>query len=148
VRTVIQRVLSASVEVDGETTGSVGPGLLVLLGVESSDTEEDAAYLARKVAALRIFSDDSGKMNRSVLDIGGAVLVVSQFTLYGDCRKGNRPGYDRAARPELARSLYERFIEELHSRNVSVQTGIFQAHMKVTLVNDGPVTLICESKGM
>jgi D-aminoacyl-tRNA deacylase len=146
VRTVIQRVLSASVEAEGELTGQIASGLLVLLGIETSDSTEDAAYLAAKTAALRIFSDENGKMNRSVQDVGGAVLVVSQFTLYGDCRKGNRPSYDRAARPEHAKPLYEYFVAALREKGLRVETGVFQASMKVTLVNDGPVTIVCESK--
>lgn len=147
-RTVIQRVLSASVEVEGQVSGQIAEGLLVLLGIESSDTEEDARYLAGKTAALRIFSDENGKMNRSVQDIGGSLLVVSQFTLYGDCRKGNRPSYDRAARPEQAKPLYEFFVEALREKGMRVETGVFQASMKVTLVNNGPVTIVCESRAV
>jgi len=146
VRIVVQRVLSAAVEVDGEITGQIGTGLLVLLGIESSDLQRDADYLAVKMASLRIFSDENGKMNRSVQDVAGAILVVSQFTLYGECRKGNRPSYDRAARPEPAKRLYEYFVGALRAKGVRVETGIFQASMKVTLVNDGPVTIICESR--
>ncbi|MDZ4798671.1 MAG: D-aminoacyl-tRNA deacylase [Bryobacteraceae bacterium] len=145
-RIVVQRVLSAAVEVDGEITGQIGTGLLVLLGIESSDLQRDADYLAVKMASLRIFSDENGKMNRSVQDVAGAILVVSQFTLYGECRKGNRPSYDRAARPEPAKRLYEYFVGALRAKGVRVETGIFQASMKVTLVNDGPVTIICESR--
>jgi D-tyrosyl-tRNA(Tyr) deacylase len=148
VRTVIQRVSSASVEVDGQRVGSVSNGLLVLLGVEHSDTHAEAVWMAAKIAALRIFSDENGKMNRSVQDTGGALLVVSQFTLFGDCRKGNRPSYERAAPPDHARQLYEYFVETLRAKGLPVETGIFQAHMKVTLVNDGPVTIICESKAV
>lgn len=133
-------------EVDGRVTGMIGRGLLVLLGIESSDGEHDADYLAAKTASLRIFSDENHKMNLSVQDVSGAVLVVSQFTLYGDCRKGNRPSYDRAARPEHALPLYEHFVSALRNKGVPVATGVFQASMKVTLVNDGPVTILCESK--
>lgn len=132
-------------EVDGAITGSIGPGLLVLLGVHREDTAADARYLAAKVANLRIFRDTAEKMNLSLLDIGAAALVVSQFTLYGDTRRGRRPSYDDAAPPELARSLYERFVEELRNLRVAVECGVFQAHMNVHLVNDGPVTLICDS---
>jgi D-aminoacyl-tRNA deacylase len=145
-RIVLQRVISASVEVAGETVGSIGPGLLVLIGVTHKDTPQDAAFLADKTAHLRIFSDDSGKMNRSVKDVGGGVLVVSQFTLYGDCRKGRRPGFDAAAPPEHARTLYEHYVERLKTHDLQVETGIFQAAMQVSLINDGPVTLILESE--
>lgn len=144
-RALIQRVREARVEVEGRLTGQIGIGILVLLGVAATDTEKDVDYLARRVAGLRIFPDETGKMNRSLLDMKGAALVVSQFTLYGDCRKGMRPSYDRAARPEHARRLYEYFIEQLGQAGIDVKTGIFQAHMEVYLVNDGPVTLICES---
>jgi D-aminoacyl-tRNA deacylase len=145
-RVVLQRVTEARVEVDGHTTGAIGAGLLVLLGVAKPDTEADADYLAGKVTGLRIFNDDAGKMNRSVIDTGGSLLVVSQFTLYGDCRKGRRPAFDRAAPPDHARALYEYFVEACRRRNVAVETGIFQASMSVHLINDGPVTIICESK--
>ncbi len=132
--------------VDGVTTGSIGRGLLVLLGVAKSDRPADADYLADKVTGLRIFADDAGKMNRSVADIGGALLVVSQFTLYGDCRRGRRPGFDQAAPAEEARALYEYFVEACRIRKIPVETGIFQASMAVDLTNDGPVTIICESE--
>ena|ERR1700734_4131646 len=145
-RIVLQRVTGAHVEVAGETVGAIGCGLVILLGVTHRDTHEDADYLAAKVIQLRIFADAEGKMNRSLLDTGGALLVVSQFTLYGDCRKGRRPGFDRAAHPEHARALYEYFVERLKLSNVKVETGVFQAEMQVTLVNDGPVTFILESK--
>ena len=147
-RAVVQRVTEARVEVDGSVVGSITGGLLVLLGVEVADTAHDADYLATKIAGLRIFSDAAGKMNLNVAQAGGAVLVVSQFTLYGDTRKGMRPSFDRAARPEIARDLYESFVEKLKKNGLYVQTGQFQASMKVTLVNDGPVTLICESKSI
>ena len=147
-RAVVQRVTEARVEVDGDVVGSITVGLLVLLGVEVADTAHDVDYLATKVAGLRIFSDEAGKMNLNVAQAGGDVLVVSQFTLYGDTRKGMRPSFDRAARPEIARDLYESFVEKLKNSGLYVQTGQFQASMKVTLVNDGPVTLICESKSI
>lgn len=144
-RAVIQRVSRASVEVDHSVTGEIGPGLLVLLGVSKLDTEADADFIAAKVLNLRIFEDDQGKMNRSLLDTGGGLLVVSQFTLYGDCRKGRRPSFDDAAPAEQARALYEYFVTTTR-RSVPVQTGIFQTHMSVSLTNDGPVTLIVESR--
>lgn len=146
-RAVLQRVSRARVTVNDRTTGAIGRGFLVLLGVGKDDTEADADYLADKTAGLRVFSDPADKMNRSLADIAGAVLVVSQFTLYGDCRKGRRPSFDQAAPPELARALYERYVEALRGRRVPVQTGVFQAMMEVELVNDGPVTLLLESKG-
>lgn len=145
-RAVIQRVREARVEIDGVTTGEIGNGLLVLLGVEREDAEVDAGFLAHKITGLRVFPDQEYKMNLSVADVGGSILVVSQFTLYGDTRKGMRPSYDRAARPEHARRLYEYFVERVRSSGIPVQTGVFQAVMQVYLVNDGPVTLICESK--
>ncbi len=144
-RAVVQRVTQARVEVDGSISGEIGPGLLVLLGVTKSDTTADSDYLADKIAGLRIFSDGAGKMNLSVLDTGGAMLAVSQFTLYGDCRKGRRPSFDYAAPAEQARALYLHFIEAARRAGVRVETGVFQAHMSVSLVNDGPVTLIVES---
>ena len=145
-RLVIQRVREARVEVDGRPTGSIAQGLLVLVAVARTDTPADADYLAEKLLSLRIFSDDEGKMNRSVAEIGGSLLVVSNFTLYGDCSKGRRPGFDLAAPPEQARALYEYFLGKLRASEVPVETGIFQASMAVHLVNDGPVTLVCESK--
>jgi len=145
-RLVIQRVREARVEVDGRPTGSIAQGLLVQVAVARTDTPADADYLAEKLLSLRIFSDDEGKMNRSVAEIGGSLLVVSNFTLYGDCTKGRRPGFDLAAPPEQARALYEYFLGKLRASEVPVETGIFQASMAIHLVNDGPVTLLCESK--
>jgi D-tyrosyl-tRNA(Tyr) deacylase len=145
-RIVLQRVTQASVEVAGETVGSIGPGLLLLVGVAHRDTHRDADFLAEKTAHLRIFQDDAGKMNRSVKDTGGGILVVSQFTLYGDCRKGRRPSFDAAAPPERARSLYEYFVERLKAFDIHVETGVFQASMQVSLINDGPVTFILETE--
>ena len=145
VRIVLQRVKEARVEVDGSVVGQIGPGLLVLLGITSSDDEKIAAHLAGKIVNLRIFPDDAGRMNRSVQDIGGSVLVVSQFTLYGDCRKGRRPSFDEAAPPEQARQLYEFFVSRLRDTQLQVQTGIFQAEMQVHLINDGPVTFVLDS---
>jgi len=144
-RAVVQRVSQAKVEVDGAAVGEIGAGLLVLLGVAKTDTVADAEFLATKIASLRVFSDDAGKMNRSVLEAGGAMLAVSQFTLYGDCRKGRRPGFDLAAPAGQARELYEHFVAAARRAGVRVETGVFQAHMAVSLVNDGPVTLILES---
>ncbi len=144
-KTVIQRVKKSKVVVDGEVVGSIGHGLLVLLGVAGEDERADAGWLADKVSGLRIFEDEAGKMNRSLSDIGGEILVVSQFTLYGDCRKGRRPSFVRAAGPEKANELYEYFVSCLKNKGIRVQTGTFQAMMDVSLVNDGPVTLIVES---
>lgn len=144
-RVVIQRVSEASVTVDGSVTGVIGRGLLVLLGVSKTDSHRDADFLAEKVAGLRIFPDDAGKMNLSVVDIGGGVLVVSQFTLYGDIRRGRRPSFDQAAGPTEARALYEYFVETLRGRVARVETGVFQAMMSVSLVNEGPVTILCDS---
>jgi D-tyrosyl-tRNA(Tyr) deacylase len=145
VRAVIQRVSSARVELDGEVTGSIGRGLLVLLGVGRGDSEKQATWLAEKIAGLRIFEDGEGKMNLSVQDIGGSVLVVSQFTLYGDCRKGRRPSFTEAASPDLADRLYQQFASRLRALNLPVETGVFQAKMDVYLVNDGPVTIILDT---
>jgi D-aminoacyl-tRNA deacylase len=144
-RALVQRVSEARVTVDGVVAGEIGPGLLVLLGVTHSDTTAQATYLAGKVVGLRIFEDEDGKMNRSVVETGGAVLAVSQFTLYGDCRKGRRPSFDAAARPDQARALYDDFTAALCALGVTVATGVFQAHMNVALVNDGPVTLMLEA---
>jgi len=146
VRAVVQRVSEASVSVDGRVTGSIGAGLCVLVGVGTQDSEEDARWLADKVADLRIFEDEQGKMNRSVLDAGGGVLAVSQFTLFGDARKGTRPGFIDAARPEVAQPLYARFCEFLRARGVQVGEGVFRATMQVRIVNEGPVTLLLDSK--
>ena len=145
-RAVIQRVSRAKVTVEGQTSGEIGTGLLVLLGVGGEDDESDAAYLAEKTAGLRIFEDDDGKMNRSLVDIGGAALVVSQFTLFGDVRRGRRPSFDSAAPPALADQLYQQYTEQLRARGVPVETGVFQAMMKVELVNEGPVTILLDSK--
>lgn len=144
-RVVLQRVKDARVEVDSKVTGAIGSGLLVFLGVARTDTERDAEYLAEKTVTLRLFPDEAGKMNRSVTEAGGSVLVVSQFTLYGDVRKGRRPSFDQAAPPELARCLYEHFVSKLRLKQVHVETGLFQAMMSVYLVNDGPVTILCDS---
>lgn len=145
-RAVIQRVSQASVVANEQTVGSIDHGLLVLLGVADRDTEKDVQYLAEKTAGLRIFEDDKGKMNLSVEDVSGGILVISQFTLLGDCRKGRRPGFTDAAPPETADKLYEVFVEALRSRGVYVATGIFQAEMKVSLINDGPVTILLDSR--
>jgi len=145
-RAVVQRVSRASVKVEGELTGEIGLGLLVLLGVGQEDGEADADYLAEKIAGLRIFEDDAGKMNLSVMDVGGAVLAVSQFTLFGDMRRGKRPSFDAAARPERARELYEYFVERVRAAGLRCETGRFQAMMEVELVNSGPVTILLDSK--
>lgn len=144
-KAVIQRVLEASVRVDGSLAGSIDRGILVLLGVEKGDVERDATWLAEKIANLRIFEDDAGKMNHSALDINGEILAVSQFTLAGNCAKGRRPSFDTAAPPEEANRLYQYFIAEIRALGLTVATGIFQADMKVGLINDGPVTFILES---
>jgi D-tyrosyl-tRNA(Tyr) deacylase len=146
VRAIIQRVTRASVTVEGRVAGQIGAGLLVLLGVGRLDNAEAAAYLAEKIANLRIFKDEAGKMNHSLLDVGGAALVVSQFTLYGDTRGGRRPSYIEAAPPEMANRLYEEFVRALRARGVPAETGVFQAHMQVELVNDGPVTILLDSE--
>lgn len=144
-RAVVQRVKEARVEVEGRSVGEIDHGLLVLLGVGEDDSEKDCEYLANKIAHLRIFSDEQGLMNLSLVDIEGAVLVVSQFTLWGDCRKGRRPSFTRAARPEKARGLYEHFVGILRGKGLRIATGEFQEMMDVHLVNDGPVTLILDS---
>ena len=145
-RAVVQRVLEASVTAGGVETARIGRGILVLLGVHSADSGEDARYLAEKTAFLRIFPDESDKMNLSVLDIDGEILVVSQFTLYGDCRKGRRPSYASAARPDIAEAVYESYVGELLKFTSKVGTGRFQEMMQVFLVNDGPVTLLLDSR--
>ena len=145
-KAVIQRSRQASVLVDGNITGSIESGLVVLLGVTHDDTENDAAYLASKIANLRIFEDESDKMNLSVKDAGGSILSISQFTLYGDCRKGRRPNFMKAAKPDEANVLYEKFNSLLSDEHVDVQTGVFGAMMDVQLINDGPVTLVIDSK--
>ena len=144
-RAVVQRVSSASVTVDEREVGRIGPGLCVLLGVRSGDREQDASWMAEKLVNLRIFEDENGKLNRSLLDADGAMLIVSQFTLYGDCRKGRRPSFIDAALPEVANTLYEKFVECVRFRGIEVATGEFQTHMVVSLSNDGPVTLILDS---
>lgn len=145
-RAVLQRVASARVETGGETVGAIGPGLLVLIAVDVDDTEQDADYVAAKIASMRIFNDNEGKFNRCVQDVGGAILLVSQFTLHGDCRKGRRPSFVRAARPEKAIPLYEYTAEALRGHGLPVETGVFGAHMAVHLVNDGPVTILLDSR--
>lgn len=147
-RVVIQRVSQASVTVDQEVVGAIQQGLLLLVGITEDDGEEEIQMLAEKVVHLRIFEDEAGKMNRSLLDIGGSILSVSQFTLYGDCRKGRRPNFMAAAKPDLAKQLYERYNEQLQSYGVEVQTGIFGAMMGVSLHNDGPVTILLDSKDL
>lgn len=145
-RAVIQRVKQSSVTVGDETVGKIGSGLLVLLGVADRDQPADADFMAEKIANLRIFEDKQGKMNRSLIDIGGEMLVISQFTLLGDCRKGRRPSFTEAAGPDKANELYERFVRQVRKTGVQVATGRFRAMMEVSLINDGPVTLIVESR--
>ena len=145
-RAVVQRVSRASVSVAGRVSGRIGPGLLVLLGVGKQDAERDAEYLVEKIVNLRIFRDAEDKMNLSIRDIDGGLLVVSQFTIYGSVARGRRPSFDRAADPERARQLYEYFINKAQSSGVRVEAGIFQANMQVELVNDGPVTILCDSE--
>lgn len=145
-RAVVQRVTRASVTVNGEVIGEIGNGLVVLLGIARDDTEKDATYLVEKVAALRIFEDEAGVMNRSLNDVGGALLIVSQFTLYGDARRGLRPSWIDAAAPEVAEPLYDFFVEQARKRTVQVATGSFRAMMQVELVNDGPVTILLDSR--
>ena len=145
-RCVVQRVTSSSVTVDGVVSGQIGPGLMVLIGVSAEDTDSDLKYMAEKVPNLRIFDDENGVMNRSVLDAGGSILAVSQFTLYGDARGGRRPSYIRAAKPDKADELYERLIACWREKGIHVETGIFRTEMKVALVNDGPVTILLDSE--
>ena len=144
---MVQRVSSARVEIDGEVAGSIGRGLLVLLGVGQGDSEKQAHWLADKIAGLRIFEDEAGKMNLSVEEVGGSALVVSQFTLYGDCRKGRRPSFTGAAPPQEADRLYQVFVNRLKERGLPVETGVFQATMQVHSVNEGPVTVVVETEG-
>ncbi|HEY1678803.1 MAG TPA: D-aminoacyl-tRNA deacylase [Candidatus Sulfotelmatobacter sp.] len=145
-RAVVQRVSRAKVTVSEEITGEIGPGLLVLLGVARQDGETDVNYLVEKIAGLRIFEDENGKMNRNVVDMNGSVLAVSQFTLYGDVRRGRRPSFDDAAPPEIARRLYEMFVERVRAAGLRCATGRFQAMMRVELVNEGPVTILLDSR--
>src|SRR5436190_21704504 len=144
-RLVIQRVSQASVTIDSSTAGAIQTGLVVLIGISRSDTRADADYLSDKLLGLRIFPDDSGKMNRNVAEAGGGLLLVSQFTLYGDCRKGRRPSFDQAAPPDQAKAIYDYFVETLRRGSVPVETGVFQAMMEVHLVNQGPVTILVDS---
>lgn len=145
-RAVVQRVIEADVTVEERITGSIGKGLMVLLGVEDGDDEADAIYMADKITGLRIFEDEQGKMNLSIKDVGGKILAVSQFTLLGDVRKGKRPSFTKAARPDEANKLYRRFISLVNERNIETQEGIFQAEMLVKIYNDGPVTILLDSK--
>lgn len=145
-RVVLQRSLFAKVEVDGEVTGQIEKGFVLLVGISHEDTEADVRYVAEKVANLRLFEDDEGKMNHSIFEVGGSILSISQFTLYGDTRKGRRPNFSGAAKPDVAKPLWDLFNEELRQKHLHVETGIFGAMMDVTLTNDGPVTLIVESK--
>lgn len=145
-RAVIQRVERASVSVEGEIRGQIGAGFLVLIGVEEGDGDADFRYIAEKVPNLRVFEDEQGKMNRSLLDVGGELLAVSQFTLLGDARGGRRPSFITAARPETADPIYERLVADWRARGIRVETGVFGAHMKVSLVNDGPVTILLDSR--
>ena len=144
-RAVVQRVDRAGVTVDGASIGSVKRGLMVLLGVAEGDTEKDLAYMADKITGLRIFEDEAGKMNLSVKDVGGEILLVSQFTLCGDCRKGKRPSFDKAAKPDVANAYYEKLVEMCRGQGIHVETGVFRAHMLVELVNNGPVTILLDS---
>lgn len=145
-RAVVQRVSKASVTVDGQVVGRIDRGLLVLLGVAEDDTQDDAVYMAQKIVGLRIFEDEAGKMNLALADVGGGVLAVSQFTLLGDCRKGRRPSFVRAAGPEQGNELYQSFVAEVRGQGIPVETGRFQEDMEVELVNDGPVTLLLDSR--
>jgi len=145
-RAVVQRVIRAGVTVGGERVGEIGRGFLALIGVAADDGPADAAYMAGKIRDLRVFDDERGKMNRALLDVGGSVLAVSQFTLYGDCRKGRRPSFDHAAPPETGRALFDAVVASLRSDGLHVETGRFQAHMEVELLNDGPVTVLVDSR--
>lgn len=144
-RAVVQRVLSSSVDSEGVRVGEIKRGFCVLLGVTHSDNESDAKWLANKIAGLRVFEDENDKLNLSLQDVSGEMLVVSQFTLYGDCRRGRRPSFSEAARPEIAETLYEKFVEYSRALGLTVKTGVFQTHMTVSIVNDGPVTLIIDT---
>jgi len=145
-RAVVQRVAKGNVEVEGNIVGSIEKGLVVLLGVSEKDTKDDVAYMADKILNLRVFDDEEGKMNFSLLDVKGELLVVSQFTIYGDCRKGRRPNYMAAAKPEIADALYNDLVMHCRAQNVKTETGVFQADMKVSIINDGPVTIIIDSE--
>lgn len=145
-RCVVQRVTEAAVTAEGEITGSIGPGMLALIGISTEDTDSDLKYIAEKVMNLRIYDDENGVMNRSVLDVGGSILAVSQFTLYGDARGGRRPSYFRAAKPEKANEMYERLISLWRTKGIHVETGRFRTEMKVSLINDGPVTILLDSE--
>ena len=144
-RAIVQRVDRASVTVEGQVTGACQKGLMVLFGVAEGDTDKDLNYIVDKVCGLRIFEDEAGKMNLSVKDVGGEILAVSQFTLYGDCRKGKRPSFDKAAKPDIANAYYEQFVAKCREQGLKVGTGIFRAHMLVELVNNGPVTILLDS---
>ena len=145
-RAVVQRVTRSSVTIDGETVGAIGPGVMVLIGVSTEDTDKDLKYIVEKVPNLRIFDDENGVMNKSLLDAGGSILAVSQFTLYGDARGGRRPSYIRAAKPEMANDFYERAVAAWREAGIHVETGRFRTEMKVSLVNDGPVTILLDSE--
>ena len=145
-RTVIQRVSRAQVSIEGKTKGSIHKGLVVFLGVSANDNKKDLQWLAEKIVHLRVFEDDTGKMNRSLTDIKGEMLIISQFTLYGDCRKGRRPGFSGAAPPIIAEPYYQEFVQEMRNKGIQVATGTFQADMQVELINDGPVTLLLDSE--
>jgi D-tyrosyl-tRNA(Tyr) deacylase len=144
-RAVVQRVLEGDVKINGQSVGKVGSGLLVYLSVGKADTEKDAEWIAEKLVNLRIFHDEAGKMNRSLIDVGGGILLVSNFTLHGDCRKGRRPGFDAAAEPQLAKQLYEKVIELITQQGIYVETGTFGEYMQVSSINDGPVTFLLDS---
>ena len=145
-RCVVQKVTEASVRVDGETVGQIGPGFMILIGVSTEDTEADVRYMAEKVPNLRIFEDDAGKLNRSLLDVGADILAVSQFTLFGDTRGQRRPGFTRAARPEQAEALYTKLVEAWREKGIRVETGRFRTEMQVSLINDGPCTILMDSE--
>ena len=144
-RALLQRVRQGAVHVDGRMTGQTGPGYVIFLGVGRGDSQQDAAWLAQKTANLRVFEDEQGRFNLSLLDMKGSALVVSQFTLYADCRRGNRPGFEQAAPPQVAEYLYQEYVQLLRAQGIVVETGVFQAHMLVELVNDGPATFLLES---